>query len=802
MMARLARVVIPGLPSKISRSYDSLGRLELVSLYVIEGEGTVLDNQIKYRRDDLGRVDKVWQEHDGSVDDDPESGESLYVQYTYDDSHTGGVFNNGARLESVIYPAGEIVYYDYTSTGDIDDLLNRVKRIRKTNVGGAILAEYAHNGTGRLAVADYPTPEVKLDYYQGTPGTYAGLDRFGRVKDQYWKGYNGTADVAQIKHGYDYASNRTWREDVVAAANSKKYDELYTYDGLHRLTNAKRGDLNVGKDGIDNEQFEHDWTLDALGNWTTFNESDDDDAPWELEQTRYHNEVNEIYRNGGNPITESPGPQWTDPLYDAAGNMTTGPSGVDPTVEHRYIYDAWNRLVEVTDAGDVTIATYRYNGLGQRIVKVLGPWAENTDTVHFYYNNRSQVLEERVGKLNATPADVVVANPLAQYVWHPYYIDALAVRYYDANTDGNSVDHYYTHDANFNVTAVVVVVDTTTTVLERYHYTPYGEVLMYEGDWTNEHTTSSIGNDILYTGRRLDPETGLYYYRARYYHAQLGRFVNRDVIGYDGSLGNLYEYAQDNPIITMDPYGLQAFRLERHHWFAQLGEKGQETVDKFCLPDANGNPKININDFTTPVLGSSKGTVHYTIHTTFMYNTQYMAVVNNTKPCNCCSFLKQVWGLMIANWTAANAWAVHKPPKGQYGHELTGPFPKLERFEDPAPKGKGVDMTGRFLQHIITECKLTREQLKEPSPLTYKIPGGIHLINFWVQFPELEVVVDPDAEKPKYRPYVFTPGPKKLEFNAARGAKAAAMFFLLRRLRIPVPKAVPKPAPVPLRPAA
>jgi protein associated with RNAse G/E len=54
---------------------------------------------------------------------------------------------------------------------------------------------------------------------------------------------------------------------------------------------------------------------------------------------------------------------------------------------------------------------------------------------------------------------------LAQYVWHPYYIDALAVRYYDADTDGSSVDHYYTHEANFNVTAVT---EDDGDVLERY----------------------------------------------------------------------------------------------------------------------------------------------------------------------------------------------------------------------------------------------------------------------------------------------------------------------------------------------
>ena len=50
------------------------------------------------------------------------------------------------------------------------------------------------------------------------------------------------------------------------------------------------------------------------------------------------------------------------------------------------------------------------------------------------------------------------ADPLAQYVWHPYYIDALAVRSCDEDTDGNLAEnndrtHYYLQDANCNMTA-------------------------------------------------------------------------------------------------------------------------------------------------------------------------------------------------------------------------------------------------------------------------------------------------------------------------------------------------------------
>ena len=67
-------------------------------------------------------------------------------------------------------------------------------------------------------------------------------------------------------------------------------------------------------------------------------------------------------------------------------------------------------------------------------------------TYDYYYNESWQLLETRAGSS---------ANPVDQYLWHPYYIDALAVRWYDADTDGSGIaDYYYQQDANFNVTAV------------------------------------------------------------------------------------------------------------------------------------------------------------------------------------------------------------------------------------------------------------------------------------------------------------------------------------------------------------
>ena len=59
------------------------------------------------------------------------------------------------------------------------------------------------------------------------------------------------------------------------------------------------------------------------------------------------------------------------------------------------------------------------------------------------------------------------------------------------------------------------------------------------------------------TGREFDKETGLYYYRARYYDPMEGRFVSKDPIGYKGGI-NIYAYTNNNPLNFTDATGLSA----------------------------------------------------------------------------------------------------------------------------------------------------------------------------------------------------------------------------------------------------
>ncbi|HPD56937.1 MAG TPA: RHS repeat-associated core domain-containing protein [Smithellaceae bacterium] len=86
-------------------------------------------------------------------------------------------------------------------------------------------------------------------------------------------------------------------------------------------------------------------------------------------------------------------------------------------------------------------------------------------------------------------------------------------------------------------------------VVQKYEYDSFGNM---------QPTHRWIKQPYTYTAREFDPETGLYYYRARYYDAKAGRFITRDPIGFDGGDVNLYAYVGNNPVNLKDPFGFKS----------------------------------------------------------------------------------------------------------------------------------------------------------------------------------------------------------------------------------------------------
>jgi RHS repeat-associated protein len=90
-------------------------------------------------------------------------------------------------------------------------------------------------------------------------------------------------------------------------------------------------------------------------------------------------------------------------------------------------------------------------------------------------------------------------------------------------------------------------IDSQGQVLNHIVYDSFGKV--------KSETNPNVDFRYGYTGRERDEETGLDYYRTRYYDSLVGRFVSEDTIGFNGGDANLYRYVANSPLNLIDPNG-------------------------------------------------------------------------------------------------------------------------------------------------------------------------------------------------------------------------------------------------------
>lgn len=334
----------------------------------------------------------------------------------------------------------------------------------------------------------------------------------------------GTTRIAGFGYDYDHEGNKKFEERRHEPGRS----EAYQYDVLDRLVDYKVGSL-VGVT-VPVPATQTSYSLDPLGNWN----SKTTDATTE---TRVHGPVNELIKIDTANLA-----------YDANGN--TSNDGI-----FTYTYDDENRLVKVVRNSDAaTVGQYRYDALGRRIVKTASAGASVTTTVYFYDDSR--IVEEQ-NELGTT---------LATYVYGTY-VDEVLTRNHAGET------YYYHQNALWSVAAVT---DSAGSPVERYAYDAYGRPAITTGagvavplnPWGSPH--SVIGNPYLFTGREHDEETGLYFYRARYYDAGKGRFLRRDPLGYGDGM-NLYAYVADRPTFYVDPSGYAAVETRIRFWHNKVG---------------------------------------------------------------------------------------------------------------------------------------------------------------------------------------------------------------------------------------
>jgi RHS repeat-associated protein len=259
--------------------------------------------------------------------------------------------------------------------------------------------------------------------------------------------------------------------------------------------------------------------------------------------------------NSSNQLTPTSAATYT---YDYNGNTL---SKTDTNGTTYYTWDYENRLTQVTLPGEGGTVYFNYDPFGRRIRKVLG----SATTIYAY--DGDNVIEE----LNAS------GNLVASYTQGAGIEEPLAM-YRGLTTS------YFHADGLGSITSLT---EGAGNVSASYVYDSFGKLTA---------STGSLTNPFQYTGREFDSETGLYYYRARYYDAGAGRFLSEDPLGYLGGR-NFYAYVGNLPTTLFDPLGLKPCEVPWVPKDPKLRKApaltrcpSQSLVDCLISAESNGNP--------------------------------------------------------------------------------------------------------------------------------------------------------------------------------------------------------------------
>jgi RHS repeat-associated protein len=253
--------------------------------------------------------------------------------------------------------------------------------------------------------------------------------------------------------------------------------------------------------------------------------------------------------NSSNELTSIPGTAYN---YDNNGSLTSKSDGT------AYSWDFENRLTQVTLPGSGGTVNFKYDPFGRRVQKAFLHSATTTTTNYVYDGpNAIEEVDANGAVLARYTQGLGIDEPLAE-------LRASTTSYYDA--DG--------------LRSITSLSNAAGALANTYTYDAFGRLTA---------STGSTANPFQYTARDYDGETGLRYYRARYYDQNTGRFLSEDPIGIARRSANFYTYAGNNPVILSDPLGLseQCTLIGSHNIFSiNLIEPGRKSP--WVLGGSNG----------------------------------------------------------------------------------------------------------------------------------------------------------------------------------------------------------------------
>ena len=386
-----------------------------------------------------------------------------------------------------------VTYADASTTSFTLDKGNRLTQVTDS-IAGTITRTY--DGLNRLT--SETTPQGSVSYTYDATNRRTSMTVGGQTTVNY--SYDNANRLTQITQGSStvtYAYDAAGRRTGLTLPNGVLIE--YGYDNASRLTSItyKQNGTTV----LGNLTYEYDKNGNRTKTGGSFARTG---VPPAVASTAY---------NAANHQTTFDNKTL---IYDNNGNLQeiTEPSGTTT-----YTWNARNQLTGMSGPG--MSATFIYDGLGRREKKTI-----NGSVTEFLYDRLNPVQE--------TSGATILANVLP----------GLSIDEFLTRTDVVAgVTGYFLTDA---LGSPVAVTDNAGAVQTEYTYEPFGKTTF---------SGTSNSSSYQYTGRENDG-TGLFYYRNRFYHPQLQRFISEDPFKYHSGDVNLYAYVHNGPVSHADPYGL------------------------------------------------------------------------------------------------------------------------------------------------------------------------------------------------------------------------------------------------------
>ncbi|HHW1930381.1 TPA: RHS repeat domain-containing protein, partial [Pseudomonas aeruginosa] len=485
--------------------------------------------------------------------------------------------------------ARDSLVYRYDERGN---LVEQVRSIRLDQQTLLDRVTYRYDAANQLLEIGYPSG-LAIGYPRNAGGQVASVtlavgDKapsplvgqiaylpFGPLQRLTWG--NGIALSREYDQDYQLLRQKVgpWQSDYQHDANGNIQQHRhslwgtldYQYDPLDRLTEER---------GV---QGGRSYAYDAVGNRTQRSDNPASGGTASSQDYQYAPDSNRLTAIGAQAVTS-----------DAAGNLT------QDRAARKLAYDAQGRLQSVSLDGQ-QVAEYRYNALGQRIVK-LTPESITT----YLYGPDGQLLGE-------AEHDGSGRKLRAQYY---LWLDSLPLATIDADYDaqgkvGNPT-LLYLHGDHLDTPRLAT--DASGQIAWQWQSDAFGR-----GEALSQGSTQV---NLRFPGQYYDAESGLHYNYFRDYDPETGRYVESDPIGLGGGL-NTYGYVEANPVLRTDSLGLMQDigcitppRSTAEFWFpckpgggAGASASGATGLGLWCV--LNGTCAANNADEECPVPGATPG---------------------------------------------------------------------------------------------------------------------------------------------------------------------------------------------------